>query len=60
MAISERIRADGSAMSEANDHGLPGSTSGSLLNRLVDLRPVEGGLVAWAWAYLYCVFPAYS
>src|SRR5688572_25608121 len=46
-------------MPEANDHQQPGSTSGSLLSRLVDLRPGEGGLVAWAWLYLFSVFTAY-
>ena len=35
------------------------ATRGTLLSRVVSMRPGEGRLVAWAWLYLFAVFTAY-
>lgn len=37
----------------------PAEAAGGLIRRIVDLRPGEGRLVAWAWLYHFAVFSAY-
>jgi hypothetical protein len=42
-----------------NNTNVPSANTATGLRRLIDFRPGEGRLIAWAFLYLFAVFSSY-